>query len=431
MWDYTIGLVGKPSAGKSTFFNAATDPASDDLAAKVAAHPFTTINPNIGRGLAPVLCPCHRLPAGQSPCGAPYGHTAGGQRLVPITLKDVAGLVPGAWQGRGKGNKFLDDLCDADVLCHIVDASGETNREGVTDGAGGDPLEDIEWVREELHHWIFANLRHKWDAIRRTPQKLLRMFTGYHCKDGLVWAALQRAGLDPRDLNPLREWGSRDVHRLVAHFLRLRFPILLVLNKMDHPQAGAHISRIRDAHPLEPISCTSARAESTLCSLRRQGQVQYPPGGRCNPSSIATPATVQTLQGLGADQPGATGVLAALAHCLALRPPVAAFPCADLDTLGGLVTTAHRGAVLKGEWGARPVDTLWHCLLLRPGTTVEDLFAAIKRPPHCMLEGDYVRAECRQEGFGQRPLKKTEPVDQGNSVLRFWSNRKVQWQKPR
>ena len=43
---------------------------------------------------------------------------------MPCLLKDVAGLVPGAYQGRGKGNKFLDDLTDSDVLVHILDSSG-------------------------------------------------------------------------------------------------------------------------------------------------------------------------------------------------------------------------------------------------------------------------------------------------------------------
>ncbi len=64
---------------------------------------------------------------------------------VPVTLKDVAGLVPGAYQGRGRGNAFLNDLCDADVLVHVVDASGSTDREGgaTKEGEGADPLEEV------------------------------------------------------------------------------------------------------------------------------------------------------------------------------------------------------------------------------------------------------------------------------------------------
>ena len=77
-----------------------------------------------------------------------------GRRLLPITVKDVAGLVPGAYKGRGKGNKFLSDLCDADVLVHVVDATGRSDRDGnilLLEGeTGSSPIEDSEWIREEL-----------------------------------------------------------------------------------------------------------------------------------------------------------------------------------------------------------------------------------------------------------------------------------------
>ncbi|XP_029194288.2 uncharacterized GTP-binding protein C428.15-like [Acropora millepora] len=80
---------GKPSAGKSTFFNAATH----QTTAKIGAHPFTTIEPNIGQALYAIPCPCLHW---NQRCDAEYGHSALGERLVPVLLKDVAGLVPGA-----------------------------------------------------------------------------------------------------------------------------------------------------------------------------------------------------------------------------------------------------------------------------------------------------------------------------------------------
>ena len=115
--------TGKPSAGKSTFFNAATHMHS----AKVGAHPFTTIDPNIGQGYYTIPCPCKML---EKRCDAAYGHAADDRRYIPVLLKDVAGLVPGACDGRGRGNRFLNDLLDADVLIHVVDASGETDENG-------------------------------------------------------------------------------------------------------------------------------------------------------------------------------------------------------------------------------------------------------------------------------------------------------------
>ena len=175
-WTYTIGLVGKPSAGKSTFFNTASAFARqrDDNenvlgGATMAPHPFTTIDPNIGFCLVPApagSCPEEGTeimlqPATTMNIGSSHGRDSKGRRLLPVLLKDVAGLVPGAYQGRGRGNKFLNDLTDADVLVHVVDASGTADSEGntvgdndddddnntKTNGAPSQPLGDLAWIR--------------------------------------------------------------------------------------------------------------------------------------------------------------------------------------------------------------------------------------------------------------------------------------------
>ena len=96
-------------------------------------------------------------------------------------LKDVAGLLPGAYQGRGRGNKFLIDLTDADVLIHVVDASGTADTEGntvgedATEGGGGShPLEDLAWIRNELIEWVYTNLMYKWDSIKKRGRNKVR-----------------------------------------------------------------------------------------------------------------------------------------------------------------------------------------------------------------------------------------------------------------
>ena len=186
-WGYRVGLVGKPSAGKSSLFNAltragfyvpssspsaASTPSSSscissDMAAgdggeaaaetaddedgtasaaaaalarqgwgegtavaKVGAAPFTTIDPNVGvaRYAAPHDSEPADLIAQRKPTA--YGRSDDGRRLLPCTLIDVAGLVPGAYTGKGKGNQFLADLCTADALIHVVDASGMTDDGG-------------------------------------------------------------------------------------------------------------------------------------------------------------------------------------------------------------------------------------------------------------------------------------------------------------
>lgn len=148
-WKLIVGLVGKPSSGKSTFFNAACRPANIESAARMAAHPFTTIEPNIGHAFAALPCPCSfaELSHGCSPL---HGHAElPGTRRAPVMIKDVAGLVPGAYQGKGRGNAFLNDLVNCDVLIHVVDASGKTTSSG-TEGEG-DPRHDIDWVVRKTH----------------------------------------------------------------------------------------------------------------------------------------------------------------------------------------------------------------------------------------------------------------------------------------
>lgn len=184
-WTYTIGLVGKPSAGKSTFFNAASafskqrgvsEGTSEWGGASVAAHPFTTIDPNIGYCLVPApvgSCPEDDMGESQHKYGSTHGRDPNGRRLLPILLKDVAGLVPGAYQGRGKGNRFLNDLCDATVLVHVVDASGTADAQGNTTGGADltNPLDDMQWIRSELVEWVYGNVAAKWDTISRKGRK--------------------------------------------------------------------------------------------------------------------------------------------------------------------------------------------------------------------------------------------------------------------
>lgn len=90
---------------------------------------FTTIDPQRAIGYLQISCACARYDLSDR-CKPNYGACVQGKRSVPIELLDVAGLVPGAHEGKGLGNKFLDDLRHADALVHVVDVSGTTDAEG-------------------------------------------------------------------------------------------------------------------------------------------------------------------------------------------------------------------------------------------------------------------------------------------------------------
>jgi GTP-binding protein YchF len=147
----SIGIVGLPNAGKSTLFNALTR--NNVLAAN---YPFATIEPNVGV----VGLPDSRLPV--------LAKIFGSQKLVPATVQfvDIAGIVRGASQGEGLGNKFLSHIRESDAICQVTRVFRD---EDVTHVDGEvNPGSDIETIKTEL---ILADLETVDKAIPRLEKE--------------------------------------------------------------------------------------------------------------------------------------------------------------------------------------------------------------------------------------------------------------------
>jgi len=386
-WRYTIGLVGKPSAGKSTFFNGATNPVDEKCEAKVGAFPFTTINPNTAQGS--------------------YTDTVLGEpQEIPILVKDVAGLVPGAYQGRGKGNAFLNDLLDADVLLHIMDGSGRSDREG-NEGEKGDPVDDVAWVGEEIHRWIADNVRRKWAVVLRKQDGLQRLFTGYHCTKDFVDEALQRMP----DAGPFLQWNARALHRLVAHFIAIRFPILLVMNKLDKPECFANVERVQSAYPHSTVVQISAKTEWTLCKLRREGFIEY---DRLSNEvkwikNEKAKSKFEKIQNEFLEKFKTTGVLDAINMAVSLKPPIAMFPVQDFDSMKGLSSP----------------ERLSDCILMKPGSNVGQLHHVLATPPLQWVRGQYIMANIYiPQDKASRIVQKHEKLTNEFRVIQVLTNKK-------
>ncbi len=133
-----IGIVGMPNAGKSSLFNALTR-----AGAEAANYPFTTIEPNVAV-----------VPVGDERLDR-VAQAIGASEIVPDTVDfhDIAGLVAGAHQGEGLGNRFLANIRETDAICHVVRAHCDPN---VVHSEGSvDPLRDIETIETEL---VYADL---------------------------------------------------------------------------------------------------------------------------------------------------------------------------------------------------------------------------------------------------------------------------------
>lgn len=252
-----------------------------DAQAKTGSFPFTTIDPNKATGYLQVECACNRLDK-KGKCKPNYGWCDDGKRYVPIMLLDVAGLVPGAHLGRGLGNKFLDDLRHADALIHVVDVSGTTDAEGKAT-RGYDPLQDIEWLQDEIFRWILGNLTERWGSIKRrhTATKssiidtLQNQFSGYGSTADTVARALDSI---KEPIGPLEAWTNDEISIVVKAFMAEKFPTVLSLNKIDHPDADKNISKIVRKYPDTKAVLTSALTEVFLRKLEKQGYIKYEPG---------------------------------------------------------------------------------------------------------------------------------------------------------
>jgi ribosome-binding ATPase YchF (GTP1/OBG family) len=270
-----IGVVGKPSSGKSTFFAAAT---LIDVAR--AAYPFTTIEPNKGVGFVRVECVDKEF---HTQCNPRSGYCINHTRFVPVEMIDVAGLVPGAHEGKGLGNKFLDDLRQADVLIHVVDASGSTNEKGEQVESGShDPCKDVRFLEEEMELWMLGILENNFGKFARTAfstksqvvDALAKGLSGLGVTNAQVDTALLKSSLSEK----LTDWKTED-HRKFIHTLRLiSKPLVIAANKCDLPTAKSNVEKLKKEFPHLLIVPCAAEAEFTLKRAAKVGLVDYFPG---------------------------------------------------------------------------------------------------------------------------------------------------------
>ena len=367
-----LGVVGKPNVGKSTFFSAAT------LApAQIANYPFTTIEAN--RGVAFIRVPCPHVELGK-PCAPVHGVCQDGKRFVPVDILDVAGLVPKAHEGRGLGNKFLDDLRQAAAFVHVVDASGGTDFEGNAVKPGThDPLEDVRFLEEELAHWVRGILARDFDKIARraeleeTPMErvLHERLAGLGIAETQIHQALMDAGMDARP----SKWTSEDMLRLSSRILRRGKPMMIAANKADIAPPEVLERLVTEAGGL--VVPTAAEFELALRRAAKAGLVAYEPGAGLfeivDPAKLSAPqlAGLRKIEAFLAAR-GSTGVQAVIEEAVRkLLNLVVAFPVED-----------------ETHWTDKKGNVLPDAFLLPRGSTAKDLAFRV----HTDLGKGFIRA---------------------------------------
>jgi ribosome-binding ATPase YchF (GTP1/OBG family) len=185
--------------------------------------------------------------------------------MIPVKLWDIAGLIPGAHEGRGLGNQFLNDIIQADMLIHIVDTSGTTNEEGLPT-TGYDPSNDVRFLENEIDLWFADIIKRHLEKIK-DESKASGILAGLGIRDKHVKEVMDRIGLD-------------NIEEFARELRKLSKPIIIAANKIDLPWADHNIEKMRKDFPHLTIIPCSAEAEIALRTATKVGFIDYIPGSK-------------------------------------------------------------------------------------------------------------------------------------------------------
>ncbi|MBR9689578.1 MAG: redox-regulated ATPase YchF, partial [Candidatus Altiarchaeota archaeon] len=301
---------------------------------EVADYPFTTVKPNVGIAHVRTKCPV-------DVCNPRRGACINRSRFVPVEIYDVAGLVPGAHQGKGLGNQFLDDARRSRVLIMVVDATGRTDKEG--NEGEGNPVEDVKFVLEEFDRWLAGIIKNQMKKTGSVEENLLGI-TGL----GIPKYIIKKTLLSSHPTGDCLEFSTK--------LRQASKPVIIAANKSDF--SDKWLDKLKQLG--YPVIATSATFELALRKASEAGIIEYIPGdGEFKVIKEVSKEQKAALDRISAFlmRFGSTGIQELLNHgTFKLAKMITVFPVED-----------------ENKWTDSKGNKLPDCLLIDDGSTAKDL----------------------------------------------------------
>ncbi len=284
------GIVGLPNVGKSTLFNAVTRTRK----AEAANYPFCTIDPNVGI----VIVPDSRL--------AVLSKISGSHKLVPTAIEfvDIAGLVKGASEGAGLGNKFLATIRETDAIVQVVRCF--ENDDIIHELGTVDPIRDIEIINAELILADMATLEK-----RRSSREKKAKSGDKESKREVELIDIIMPHLDQGKPALTLEFSDEDKIIVKDFFLLSSKLTIYACNVAEDELAGA--TENPDSHPqvarVRKFATEHSGAEAVVISARIEEEL----------SELAPEESAEFLKDMGVSDSGVSSLIRAVYHLLGLR----------------------------------------------------------------------------------------------------------------
>ena len=274
-----IALAGKPSVGKSSFFKAAT------LAeVEIANYPFTTLKSSEGVAFVKVDCVDKEF---NTQCNPREGYCINHKRFIPVKIVDIPGLIEGSHQGLGKGNQFLADIAQCDVLIHIIDISGSTNEKGeAVPPLTHDPIKDVHFLEKEIDLWFLSLVKKGFEKFLKTLKTLktqdnqnikvplAKQLSGLNIKEEDIQEAIKKLNL----IHHPKDWSGEDLLSLSSELRKRAKPMIIAANKIDVEGSEFNLHKLQKEFPHLTVIPCSAESELALKEAAKHKLIEYIPG---------------------------------------------------------------------------------------------------------------------------------------------------------